>query len=179
MADRDTDLFASDKDLLAACEVDTYRASGPGGQHRNKVSSAIRLRHRDTGVVAQAEERRSQHENRRRALSRLRQKLACEVRCPVAPGGELPATLDECLIHPRRGPNAGKARLEVGRKDARFWPVAAAVLDVLEGHEGRLSDAAAAVGISTSNLAGFLKSDRHLLDAAQRIRRAHGQQAIR
>src|SRR6516165_5325240 len=65
----------SDVQLLAQCAVDTYRASGPGGQKRNKTSSAVRLRHPPSGLLVIAEESRSQHENRARALRRLRQAL--------------------------------------------------------------------------------------------------------
>src|SRR5256885_7886786 len=70
----------TDTQLLAQCEVDTYRASGPGGQKRNKTSSAVRLRHPPTGLIVIAEESRSQHENRARALRRMRQALFLEVR---------------------------------------------------------------------------------------------------
>src|SRR6188474_3853798 len=70
----------SDDVLLAQCEVDTYRASGPGGQKRNKTSSAVRLRHLPTGLIVIAEESRSQHENRARALRRLRQALFLKLR---------------------------------------------------------------------------------------------------
>src|SRR6516162_2765942 len=73
-----TDL--SDARLLAQCEVDTYRASGPGGQKRNKTSSAVRLRHPPSGLLVIAEESRSQHENRARELKRLRQALYLKLR---------------------------------------------------------------------------------------------------
>ena len=82
---RDACLTAPDGKLLAECTVETYRASGPGGQHRNKTESAVRLTHRPTGVVVTATERRSQHENRHRALVRLRQAIALEVREAVPP----------------------------------------------------------------------------------------------
>jgi len=62
--------------LLAECEVTTFRASGPGGQHRNRRESAVRLRHRPTGIVVVAAERRSQHQNKAVALERLARKLA-------------------------------------------------------------------------------------------------------
>jgi protein subunit release factor A len=63
-------------ELLAACEVTTFRASGPGGQHRNRRESAVRLRHIPTGIVVVASERRSQHQNRAVALERLARRLA-------------------------------------------------------------------------------------------------------
>src|SRR5258706_10079484 len=70
----------SDVRLLSQCAVDTYRASGPGGQKRNKTSSAVRIRHPPSGLIVIAEESRSQHENRVRALRRLRQALFLKVR---------------------------------------------------------------------------------------------------
>src|SRR6266511_1632002 len=77
---RATWTILSDAQLLAQCEVDTYRASGPGGQKRNKTSSAVRLRHPPSGLLVIAEESRSQHENRDRALRRLRRALYLQVR---------------------------------------------------------------------------------------------------
>src|SRR5690349_6912716 len=74
----------SDAQLLAQCEVDTYRASGPGGQKRNKTSSAVRVRHQPSGLIVIAEESRSQHENKARALKRLRQVFYLRLRQELA-----------------------------------------------------------------------------------------------
>ena len=65
-------ILASDLTLMQQCEFDRFRGSGPGGQHRNKTESAVRLRHNPSGVSATAEERRSQGENRTRAIAGAR-----------------------------------------------------------------------------------------------------------
>jgi protein subunit release factor B len=69
-------LAADDEALLAACEETFYVGGGPGGQHRNKTESGVRLRHLPTGIVVTATERRSQLQNRGAALERLRARLA-------------------------------------------------------------------------------------------------------
>lgn len=74
-----------DEALLAECEVETRKASGPGGQHRNKTESAVRLVHRPTGIVVQASERRSQGQNLAVALERLRSALEQHFAPPPPP----------------------------------------------------------------------------------------------
>lgn len=73
---------ADDEALLAECDVESFRGSGPGGQHRNKTETAVRLRHRPTGIVAQATERRSRSQNLSLALDRLRARLAAHFAPP-------------------------------------------------------------------------------------------------
>src|SRR5258708_40111048 len=68
-------LPASDEDLLRECEVDTFRSSGPGGQHVNKTESAVRIRHIPSGVVVTSQQERSQHQNKSLCLQKLRERI--------------------------------------------------------------------------------------------------------
>src|SRR3982750_1992287 len=65
----------SNEELLRECQVDTFRSSGPGGQHVNKTESAVRLRHLASGVVVSSQQERSQHRNKAICLQKLRKKI--------------------------------------------------------------------------------------------------------
>jgi ribosome-associated protein len=65
----------SDEELLRECEVETFRSSGPGGQHVNKTESGVRLRHTPSGVVVTSRAERSQHRNKALCLKKLRERV--------------------------------------------------------------------------------------------------------
>jgi ribosome-associated protein len=71
-----------DEGLLGVCEETFFVGSGPGGQHRNKTASAVRLFHPATGLTVTATERRSQAQNRSAALRRLRSALRALAHVP-------------------------------------------------------------------------------------------------
>jgi RF-1 domain len=167
----------TDDQLLAQCDVDTYRASGPGGQKRNKTSSAVRLRHEPTGLIVIAEESRSQHENKAKALRRLRRALYLELRDSL-PAHDL--TTASVTGLPDFAPACeSDGRLHLSAKDPRFWPAAGVVLDVLAGVQARVAEAAQLLGISTGNLVDFLQTDPKLWQAANHLRARFGQKTLR
>lgn len=70
------ELPESDEDLLRECRFDTFRASGPGGQHVNKTETAVRLTHLPSGITVTAQAERSQYRNKQLCLQKLREKVA-------------------------------------------------------------------------------------------------------
>jgi protein subunit release factor B len=69
-------IYATDRESLERdCDMEFFVAGGPGGQHRNKVETGVRLTHRPSGIVVTATERRSQSANREAAYTRLAEKL--------------------------------------------------------------------------------------------------------
>ena len=158
------EIRCSDAALAAACVVQRVARGGPGGQHANKTASGVRLVHRRSGLVVEATGSRDGGANRTAALRRLRLALACACRGGADPGWLRP--------HVRGG------RLHCG-PEAPSWPaVAAVLLDVLELHQGALTEAAAAAGLSTTQLAKALVADQQVRRVAEAIRSAAGLGAL-
>lgn len=145
---------AEPRKLLADCDVVRTRRSGPGGQNRNKVETAVVLRHRPTGIAAEASERRSQAENLHEALSRLRLKLAIEVRqsreraCP-------PSVLwqNRCRGH----------RITLSNEHADYPTLLAEALDAIAAHGADVKAAAQALRCSASQLVKLLRNEPRAL----------------
>ena len=140
-------LRLDDAGLLAQCEEHGYRSSGPGGQRRNKVETAARVRHRPSGIEAHAAETRRREDNRKRALRRLRERIATEVRSPYEEPPELAAYRRE-------------KRLSINVRNKVYPVILAAVLDALTEADGSYAGAAKKVGTTTSQLLKFLQADR-------------------
>jgi hypothetical protein len=165
-------LLRDDDLLLGQCEVDMFRSSGPGGQKKNKTSSAVRLRHAATGLSAIGSEERSQHVNKRRALRRLRETMAVERREPLERLTYKPSDLLRTYI-------TREGSVAVNRKNHDFALVTAEVLDVIEACEYRVPEAAEYLGITTSKLVKFLQEWRRVWDYVNHARAKLGLKPLR
>lgn len=164
-------LLLTDQQLLAQCSVDLYRVQGPGGQKRNKTSSAVRLRHQSSGLVVTASEERSQNVNKQRAIKRLREAIALHVRTALDAAYEPSELLRSCI--------ALDGRFHISRKNDEYFLVLSEVLDVLDAANIRVSDAAKLLGISTAQLVGFIENDPKVWDRVNQMRTAAGEKPLR
>ncbi|XP_057525850.1 uncharacterized protein LOC130805203 isoform X1 [Amaranthus tricolor] len=163
-------LKLSDEELMSQCEMGTFKASGPGGQHRNKRESAVRLKHLPTGIIAQAVEDRSQHMNRASALLRLRALLALKVRRPVDLNAYSPP-LELLQILPVKSTIRGsEIGPQIKSNNPKFIEGMQALLDLIYAVEGSISDAAKILGLSTGALSRLILSDDSLRGAVNELR---------
>jgi hypothetical protein len=155
--------------LLADCDVRFTRRSGPGGQNRNKVETAVILTHRPTGLAAEASERRSQADNRGVALTRLRLRLALEIRTP--PEAEGPSALWRSRCQ--------GSRIRVSPEHDDFPALVAEALDTLAAHGWEPRGAADTLGCTPSQLVRLLADEPRALQLLNHERQERGLHPLR
>lgn len=164
-------LSLDDDALVAQCAVDHYRSSGPGGQKRNKTSSAVRLRHAPTGLSVTASEDRSQHVNKKRAVRRLREAIALHVRRPLE--------LSTYQMDPAIRPLLRSTGITVGPRHPDYYRVVREVLDVLSACGMRVGEAAAVLDLSTAQLVKLIQDDVKLWERVNQLRAEAGVRPLR
>ncbi|MEM6329921.1 MAG: peptide chain release factor-like protein [Planctomycetota bacterium] len=160
--------------LRNECQTRRLRRSGPGGQHRNKVETAIVITHTPTGVSAEANERRSQAANLAVAIQRLRVRLALQVRTHEPNKPTAGPTLSELWQSRTRG-----QRLAVSGDHADYPALLAEALDWLDGMGWDHRRAADSLGVSASQLVKFLRGEPAALDMLNRARAGRGEGPLR
>jgi hypothetical protein len=151
--------------LMEQCDVERTRHSGPGGQHRNKVETAIRITHRPSGIVAFAGESRQQERNRKTAVARLRVLLAVELRCVHA------AVVNPSAMWQQR---CRGQKIQCSESHHDFPAMLAEAMDAIDAKDYDVRIAAAALGCSTTQLTRFVGRTSEALDKVNRERAARG-----
>jgi RF-1 domain len=150
--------------LLEVCLIRRTRHTGPGGQHRNKVETAIEIIHQPTGVTTFAAERRSQEANRSEAVLRLRVLLAVRVRSAMTPDVQ-PSSVWRSRCR--------EQRILCNERHSDFPALLAEALDALDAKDYDPRRAAAALGCSSTQLVRFVARVPEALSIvnAQRVQR--------
>lgn len=140
-------------ELLAQCEIRRQRRSGPGGQHRNKVETAVVITHSPTGIQGEATERRSQEQNRKVAILRLRVNLAVRHRTEVAVEDYQPTLLWQQRCRSRR--------ISINPQHDAFPAILAEAVNVLAASGWEPKEAASRLSCSPSQLIKLIQLEPH------------------
>ncbi|XP_057446463.1 uncharacterized protein LOC130738492 [Lotus japonicus] len=172
-------LELTDDELMRQCEMGTFKSSGPGGQHRNKRESSVRIKHLPTGVIAQASEDRSQHKNRASALSRLRSLIALKVRKTVDLDAYSPPRELLQILPPKSSIRGSDIGSQIGPNNSKFAMGMQALLDLIFAVEGSISEAAKYLGLSTGALSRLILSDDSLRMEVNSLRASKGMKPLK
>ena len=143
--DRNKWLSCEDAKILKECRLTEFQSSGPGGQKRNRKYSSVRLTHIPTGLSVTAVKSRSQNDNKKSALRKLRRLIAMEIRCDVSP------EIDS---------------FEINMRNKTYPLLLARLFDLLYLNNFAISDTGKILGLSTGRLIKLLAKDT---DAWQKI----------
>jgi hypothetical protein len=165
----------SPEKLASQCRMTQLRRSGPGGQHRNKVSTAINWQHEPSGISAEASESRDQTRNRREALARLRLRLAIRLRTSREANG---AVIADAAERQCRAAWTGK-NLKVSNRNDDFSAVLALVLDDLYRAGGQPSLVGPLWNATTTAVVALVATEPAALQEVNRWREHHHRRPLR
>ncbi len=165
--------YWSEEQLLAKCRLTFSRASGPGGQNRNKVETSVQIEFVPAGIFASASERRTQNENRKVAMQRLRCKLAVEFR-----SAESERTNSRQAGSVRWQLYCRNGRIDIAETNNDWPAVLAEIIESLCAVDWNMSEVARDLGTSSSQLVKLLKKHSPAFLLLNAERKTRGQRPL-
>jgi hypothetical protein len=179
--------------LLKECRVRALRRGGPGGQHRNKVETAIVVEHEPSGIRAEANERRCQKENKAVAIFRLRLELAVHIRsqwvaeftkkwssqAEYSQAEYVDSTCPNVALTTAWQSRIKKGRISIASDHWDFPAVLAEAMDQLLAQSGNVTAAAKCLEISPSQLVKLLRMHAPALSLVNKYRQERGWNSLR
>ncbi|MEM9827428.1 MAG: peptide chain release factor-like protein [Planctomycetota bacterium] len=162
--------------LMQRLDQRFQKRGGPGGQHRNKVSTAAILVDGETGLVAEANESRSQRSNRSIACQRMRNQMATRLRTPSPLSQETPR-LDPLEWAARD--RLKKLRFKISQRNHDFAIAVACILNDFVAAEGSIAEVAEFWRVSNNRLLEPLRQHRPALEILQEYRQQNGLHPLR
>jgi hypothetical protein len=168
-----------EESLAAQCRMSQLRRSGPGGQHRNKVSTAIQWLHEPTGITAEASESRDQNRNRREALARLRIRMAIRLRSATdaSDTGDQSPPADSRSSQLRELGRSRRLKVSAGNED--YPAILALVMDDLHRAGGQPSLVGPLWNASTTAVVSLVSVWPAALQEVNRWREQHSRGPLR
>lgn len=148
----------SDQELIKNCKTENFKSSGPGGQRKNKVATAVRLTHIPSNIIVTATDSRHQQENRLKALRKLRMVLALKIR-----------STDICAIN----------HLEMSIHNSKYPLWVSSMLDLLNFYGFDIKTAAEKLNISSSKLIRLLSKHPTVWQEVNHLRKQNGLNVLR
>ena len=171
----------SEEQLLAQCKLTFSRASGPGGQNRNKVETSVQIEFIPAGIIAAASECRTQNENRKVAVQRLRCKLAVELRpTPVTVASDSNSTspANEQVGSKTWQEYCRNGRIDIAESNSDWPSVLAEIIGLLSVCAWSIGQVATILGTTSSQLVKLLKRVPPAFILLNRERKARGQRPL-
>ena len=163
--------------LMRECEVRHTKGSGPGGQHRNKVQTAIVVTHTPTSLTGSASESRSQQANLSRAIFRLRVRLALRCRTTPTPSDDEAGAASEPAPSALWASRTRSGKVAVNGNHDDFPAILSEALDRIWQTDVR--EAAEALGVSSSQMVKLLAKEPAALTQVNALRASLGAPALR
>ena len=171
----------SEVQLLAQCKLTFSRASGPGGQNRNKVETSVQIEYLPAGIIAAASECRTQNENRKIAVQRLRCKLAVELRPDLATieldaSSAVPAK--ELICSKTWQQYCRNGRIDISESNSDWPTILAEIIGLLSVCDWSIGQVATILGTTSSQLVKLLKKHSPAFVLLNRERKARSQRPL-